>query len=433
MKAVKIFSGRVVFIASAMLWAQGAIAANDTPYECDDKFQECGTPEQSGGGNAGGSVLINGTDVGKTYQFADDYDNDGIEDPYDNCPFIVNKDQLDGDNDGLGNACDNCPDAANPKQENLDGDSMGDVCDDDMDNDKIKNTDDICPMNPDPDQKDLDKDGKGDACDDDIDGDSISNMEDNCPMVANADQKSVTEKKGVQCDDDDDGDNIRNTKDNCPSIANPKQDDADNDGKGDLCDEDQDNDGVINSKDNCPLVGNKGQLDEDRDGVGDKCDDKFCLAVYGNKADCLDPTDPFTIYTPNLKGGETGGDILLRLFSNRENQKIKYTWTIVDAPDHSSATINNPAGESAKSTVYECDYPEDSAVYLVPDQPGTYKIKVVAELESEDTVTGKTGAKAEAFSYVNVKGEPIEDATCSVSSVGTSRFGLVAFILNLIF
>ena len=50
-------------------------------YECDNNYGDCGTPNQSGGGGGGGgSVLIANTDLGDTYQNADDFDDDGIED-----------------------------------------------------------------------------------------------------------------------------------------------------------------------------------------------------------------------------------------------------------------------------------------------------------------------------------------------------------------
>ena len=46
-------------------------------FECDNNFGDCGTPEQSGGGGGGGgSVLVTNTDLGDTYQHADDYDDD---------------------------------------------------------------------------------------------------------------------------------------------------------------------------------------------------------------------------------------------------------------------------------------------------------------------------------------------------------------------
>jgi len=78
-----------------------------------------------------------------------DWDNDGVENKYDNCYNIPNPDQKDDDGmqcqkiyswpepmimclplmDGIGDACDNCPSAYNPKQEDSDGDTDGDACD----------------------------------------------------------------------------------------------------------------------------------------------------------------------------------------------------------------------------------------------------------------------------------------------------------------
>tara|TARA_B100001989_G_C24527925_1_gene459803 strand:+ start:1175 stop:1843 length:669 start_codon:yes stop_codon:yes gene_type:complete len=115
-------------------------------YECDNNFGDCGTPDQSGGGGGGaGSILIANTDLGDTYQHADDYDDDGIEDPSDNCPRIMNPGQLDRDGDGVGDSCDNCLEVWNEKQDNTDGDSFGDFCDEDIDNDSILNFEDNCP------------------------------------------------------------------------------------------------------------------------------------------------------------------------------------------------------------------------------------------------------------------------------------------------
>jgi hypothetical protein len=74
------------------------------------------------------------------YQPAD-VDYDGVIDQRDNCPQIVNADQLDVDGNGQGDACDdfdrdglvsvkdNCPNEPNPGQQDIDGDGVGDVCD----------------------------------------------------------------------------------------------------------------------------------------------------------------------------------------------------------------------------------------------------------------------------------------------------------------
>lgn len=115
-------------------------------FECDNQYNDCGSPNQSGGGGGGkGSVLINNTDLGDTYQNADDFDDDGIEDSEDNCMRYPNPLQIDSDGDGRGDFCDNCLDYYNPNQNDLDGDNWGDFCDDDIDGDNILNIVDNCP------------------------------------------------------------------------------------------------------------------------------------------------------------------------------------------------------------------------------------------------------------------------------------------------
>ena len=116
-------------------------------YECDNNYGDCGTPNQSGGGGGGGgSVLIANTDLGDTYQNADDFDDDGIEDNSDNCMRISNPDQLDRDGDGVGDFCDNCLSDWNENQEDIDGDGLGNYCDIDDDNDGFDDHEDDCPF-----------------------------------------------------------------------------------------------------------------------------------------------------------------------------------------------------------------------------------------------------------------------------------------------
>jgi hypothetical protein len=106
-------------IASPALAQSGA-----PPGECSGGT--CGTPNNNGGGcgcGCGGSILVDYTDIGKTYEQSDDSDHDGIDDALDNCPFTPNTDQLDNDGDGVGDACDNCLAISNPDQAvNLCGD-----------------------------------------------------------------------------------------------------------------------------------------------------------------------------------------------------------------------------------------------------------------------------------------------------------------------
>jgi MYXO-CTERM domain-containing protein len=79
----------------------------------------CGTPNNNGGGCGcccGGSILVDYTDIGQSYEQSDDSDHDGIDDALDNCPFTPNPDQLDTDGDGVGDVCDNCVSVGNHDQ-----------------------------------------------------------------------------------------------------------------------------------------------------------------------------------------------------------------------------------------------------------------------------------------------------------------------------
>jgi len=98
------------------------------------------------------------------YTHSEDYDEDSIPNPIDNCPLTYNPGQADWDGDGPGDACDNCPGIYNPNQDDLDSDGAGDPCDN-------------CPFNPNPGQEDQDSDGVGDACQDD-DGDGYFQSDD---------------------------------------------------------------------------------------------------------------------------------------------------------------------------------------------------------------------------------------------------------------
>jgi hypothetical protein len=58
-----------------------------------------------------------------------DFDGDGVQDKFDNCPSTPNPAQADADGDGFGDVCDNCPAVYNPDQLDHDHDGTGNACD----------------------------------------------------------------------------------------------------------------------------------------------------------------------------------------------------------------------------------------------------------------------------------------------------------------
>jgi len=413
-----------LMVVAVAMFAAGPVMADAAPGECSGGL--CGTPNESGGGcGCGcGSILIANTDMGDTYQYADDYDEDGLEDDFDNCPFVPNRDQVDNDGDGVGDACDNCFETSNQLQRDIDGDGAGDVCDSDLDDDGVLNDVDNCREMRNPTQANLDGDQWGDACDPDIDNDGWNNVEDNCPFVANPDQLDTEPGRyGDACNKDQDGDGVQDFDDNCPMVENPSQADIDGDKMGDACDADKDNDGLLNDVDNCKTLHNPDQMDVDRDGAGDACDSAFCYVVDRAET-CLDPKATFTVHAGGDRTVRTGQSVPLLIWANRQNRGIEYEWSVEQRPSGASAAIGHPRGTVTLSTPFNYHYKQGRRVEFRPDEPGTYIIELRAALVfADDQYPDKNSAAARVV--LTAEGAPVDAGGCAAASGAGLPAGLL--------
>jgi len=415
------------------LLAAPAVASADGEGECAGGL--CGTPDESGGGGCGcgggGSILIANTDLGDTYQYADDYDEDGWEDDFDNCPFAFNREQVDGDADGFGDACDLCAGAFDPAQLDADGDGQGDGCDADADGDGLLNEGDNCALIANPGQLDTDGDGLGNACDLDDDQDGFEDLLDRCPLIATA-ANTLEGLDAARCDTDVDVDGVLDARDNCPSVVNPRQLDLDGDLAGDDCDTDRDGDGVPDLLDNCAGAANGDQLDADRDGLGEACDDHFCYVVDQTGGTCLDPQAPFAVSAGGDVLAQTGQPVRLRIFANRQNAAMRYTWSVTQAPEGSAAVPAHAQGAVAVSTPFEYHYLQDAVAKFTADRPGEYRLSLHAELAYGDP-QGKSSSRTELV--VMAEGEAVDEAGgCATTGAGAAflpGWALLAGVLGL--
>ena len=114
------------------------------------------------------------------------------------------------------------------------------------------------------------------------------------------------------------------------------------------------------------------------------CDDHYCFVVFGDEENCLDPEAELKVYSPNVLLF-TGTAFKLRLFMNRAHQPAHYVWSIKQRPNGSNATISNPIGNTATSSIFE--YILEKHPVFVPDEPGRYVLQINVEALFEDAQT----------------------------------------------
>jgi MYXO-CTERM domain-containing protein len=134
--------------------------------------------------------------------------------------------------------------------------------------------------------------------------------------------------------------------------------------------------------------------------------------VNGDEKNCLDPQGTFRVYSP-LTRVRTGEPTRLRIFANRMNAPIEYKWIVMSHPDGSGTTVQNAKGAVRRSTPYEYHYIKGNVATFNADQPGEYKLKLVANLVFPDLVNPKFPKDSSYVMTVVADGDPV--AGCAVS------------------
>ena len=121
---------------------------------------------------------------------------------------------------------------------------------------------------------------------------------------------------------------------------------------------------------------------------------------------------------------------------------MRFTWTVVDAPEGSTATVENSNGTVVSAAAFEYHYLKNETPTFTADLPGTYKLQVTVETVWEDRVSKEVAATAQYEMTLEASGDPVasdDSAGCQMvlnsntsAPVGALLFmgGFIALVIR---
>src|SRR5262249_52538192 len=148
--------------------------------------------------------------------------------------------------------------------------------------------------------------------------------------------------------------------------------------------------------------------------------------IFGDKQNCLDPADVLSVYVPDLLTKQ-GEEMRLPFFVNRDdNQRLNYTWQVLEAPSGATGGVKNPAGETMLSG-HEALYDNGKPASFRPQASGRYRFQVTVSTVGADPVTHEVGSSANHIVTITADGG--SGGGCTVGGVGSSRAATAWLVL----